>query len=691
MRITAVSLLLLLCCAWPVHASPPGFDQFVIKEMAARKIPGLSIGYIQDGKTWATGYGYADVENQTPATAQSSYRMASVTKPMTAAAILQLAEQGKIDLDAEIQTYVPYFPRKTHPVTARQLLGHLGGIDAYRNPQIEQHFKQAMDTRQSIAVFSQFDLIGTPGTRYRYTSYGYNLLGAAIEGISGERYGAYMQRNVWGPLGMTATRLDDPLALIPHRVRGYQLVRGELQHAEFIDISSRFAAGGTRATVLDMLRFGDGISQGRLLSPASMAMMFEPMTTTGGDFTGYGMGWETGVTPGRFGIAHDGIQPETSTYLFCFPSRKLTIAVAANLQRVETRVFVQRLFEQLTGEAWHRQAYVTDTTAQPVIQITQAVFDEGRAWFERHGRAMHSNAAQRTASVAFVNAWVEQPVPASLQAARHPKGGLHLARLGSSMAAALEASGARLEDYSNRGALAFFADYLALPDAQHFAPSIDATVAILQRDWRLSSAAPAPLGDLDSAAGIAALDQHMQARYADKRVYPDHVAELKAATVRMLSHGEDAAALSGARLAGKWYAASAEAKALHGALELTVGDHDTGLRQLRAALAIAPSAGANAEALNALAYELASVPGHGPAHGIKLLQGATMLYPNDANLYDSLGELAADQGLTQQAMAAYRQALALRPDYPNAATARAFISCAGPSTAKCLYRQDFLR
>lgn len=679
MRTIALLLLLLLSCAAPVFAGPPGFDEFVVREMVARKIPGLTIGYSHAGKIWAQGYGYADVENKTPATALSSYRMASVTKPMTAAAVLRLVEQGKLDLDAEIQAYVPYFPRKSHPVTARELLGHMGGIDAYRNPQAEQHFTQHMNTRQSIAVFSEFDLIAAPGTRYRYTSYGYNLLGAAIEGASGDSYGGYMQRNVWKPLGMAGTRLDDPLALIPGRVRGYQLQNGQLQHAEFIDISSRFSAGGTRATVLDMLRFGDGISQGKLLTPASMAMMFEPMTTSGGALTGYGMGWETGVTPGRFGIAHDGVQPETSTYLFCFPSRKLTIAVAANLQRVETRMFVQRLFEQVIGETWHRRAYVADSTLQPASLIVQAVFDEGRAWFERNGHAMSDDAAQQAESAAFINAWAVRPDPASLEAARHPKGGLHLAKFGSAMAAALKANGARLDDYSNRGALSFFTDYLALSHAYHLAPELESAIKVLERDWRSSGAGPVRHHDLSSRSGIARLEKLMSASYTGKRAYPDHVDELKAGAIRMLAGGENAGALAAARLAGAWYAADAGALALHGAVEVAVGERDVGLDQLRAAIALDPRGGASAEKLNMLAYELAGAD-RGPASGIKVLQGAIVLYPEAVNLYDSLAELSAVQGLTPQALEAYRKALELGPDYPNAAVARAFVACAGKCT-----------
>ena len=214
-----------------------------------------------------------------------------------------------------------------------------------------QHFKEHKDTRQSIAVFEQFDLIAEPGTRFRYTSYGYNLLGAVIEGASGESYGGYMRRHVWGPLGMDTIVMDDPDAVIAHRVRGYRLAGKEWKNAEFVDISSRFSAGGTRASVPDMLAFGRGVHEGKILSAASVAAMVQPMATRAGRLTDYGMGWEVVPTGGRYAIAHSGQQPETVTYLYSFPSRKLTIAVAANLERVNPEAFVQRLFEVVTGEA----------------------------------------------------------------------------------------------------------------------------------------------------------------------------------------------------------------------------------------------------------------------------------------------------------------------------------------------------
>jgi CubicO group peptidase (beta-lactamase class C family) len=187
-----------------------------------------------------------------------------------------------MDLDAEIQTYVPSFPRKEHPVTIRQLLGHLGGIPHYVDRAKEQHIREHKSTRESVAIFENFPLVAEPGTKWVYSSYGYNLLGAAIEGASKQPYAEYMRDHVWRPAGMVATQMDDPLALIPHRVRGYQLVDGEIRNSELIDVSSRFAAGGTRGTVPDLLRFMKALNEGKLLSPKSIDTMCTPMVTRGG-------------------------------------------------------------------------------------------------------------------------------------------------------------------------------------------------------------------------------------------------------------------------------------------------------------------------------------------------------------------------------------------------------------------------
>jgi CubicO group peptidase (beta-lactamase class C family) len=196
------------------------FEKFVRHQIDLDRTPGLSIAFMKDDFVWAQGYGFADLENTVPAKPESSYRLASVTKTITAFAVLQLVEAGKINLDAEVQTYVPYFPKKKWPVTIRQLLGHLGGISHYRNEAAESHIKEPKNTRQAIAVFQDFDLVAEPGTRYNYSTYGYNLLGAVIEAAAGESYGEYIQKHIFAPLGMANSRMDNPLDIIPNRARG---------------------------------------------------------------------------------------------------------------------------------------------------------------------------------------------------------------------------------------------------------------------------------------------------------------------------------------------------------------------------------------------------------------------------------------------------------------------------------------
>jgi CubicO group peptidase (beta-lactamase class C family) len=163
------------------------FEAFAEQQLASTPMPGFSVAVMKDDFVWSRGFGFADLENHVPATAESSYRLASVTKPMTAVAVLKLAEEGRIDLDAEVQKYVPSFPRKQWPVTVRQLLAHLGGISHYRDLAAESHFREPKNTAESLAVFRDFDLVAEPGTRFSYSSYGYVLLGAASRPRRGSR------------------------------------------------------------------------------------------------------------------------------------------------------------------------------------------------------------------------------------------------------------------------------------------------------------------------------------------------------------------------------------------------------------------------------------------------------------------------------------------------------------------------
>src|SRR5262249_32391362 len=152
---------------------------------------------------------FADVENSVPAKEITAFRTGSIAKAMTAMAVMQLVEQGKIDLDAPIQKYCPAFPEKNSPLTVRHLLSHQNGIRHYKN-RLEaaspEHYSSIVD---SLKIFKDEPLLFEPGTKYSYTTYGYSVLGCAIEGATGMKYEEYMAKNIFQPAGMERTRVDD--------------------------------------------------------------------------------------------------------------------------------------------------------------------------------------------------------------------------------------------------------------------------------------------------------------------------------------------------------------------------------------------------------------------------------------------------------------------------------------------------
>jgi CubicO group peptidase (beta-lactamase class C family) len=306
--------------------------------MSRDKIPGLSIAVVTNGKLrWASGYGLADVENRVPATAQTVYRWASVSKPVTAVAVLQLAERGQLQLDERIQSYVPDFPEKAWPVTARRLLGHLGGVRHYQGDE-SRNTRRYETVADALKIFRDDPLISAPGTKHSYTTFGYNVLGAAIEGASKTSYLAYVHDHVFRPAGMITAQSSDLEGIIPRRARGYvRTPEGALKNSRPIDVSDRIPGGGLCGTVEDMARFAAAVQSGVLLSKRSIRAMFTRQETSDGRPVDYGLGWNLSRRKGREEVWHSGHQNAVSTMLYMLPDRRFAVALAANLEHVELR------------------------------------------------------------------------------------------------------------------------------------------------------------------------------------------------------------------------------------------------------------------------------------------------------------------------------------------------------------------
>ncbi len=316
-------------------------------------IPGLSVAIAVGNQiVYSNGFGMADLENSIPAKATTVYRTASIAKPMTAVAVMQLAERGKLDLDAPIQKYCLAFPEKNWPVTARQLLGHLSGVRHYKARNESAGTEHFFTLTDSLKSFKDDPLLFEPGAKYSYTTFGYSVLGCAIEGASGMSYEEYMREQVWKPAGMEQTRVDDHFMIIPNRARGYVKLRendlaqlsphlktrvkaGDILNAQLHDTSMKIPGGGIASTAVDLVKFAIAVQTDKLVKPETREQMWTSQKTKDGKETGYGLGWGIGQTAeGMRLISHGGNQAGARSELSLLPAKGSVIAIMANVSDV---------------------------------------------------------------------------------------------------------------------------------------------------------------------------------------------------------------------------------------------------------------------------------------------------------------------------------------------------------------------
>ncbi len=188
-------------------------------ELLARGIPGMAVAVAVDGHlVYAEGFGYADLEERLPAWPTTKFRIGSISKTLTAAALMQLVKQGKVDLDAPVQKYVPSFPEKGAKITPRLLAGHLAGIRHYKGDEflIANHYDSVLE---GLKIFENDSLVAPPGTKFSYSSYGFDLLSAVIESASDENCLVYVQAHIVTPLGLVDTTPDENRHIITQRSR----------------------------------------------------------------------------------------------------------------------------------------------------------------------------------------------------------------------------------------------------------------------------------------------------------------------------------------------------------------------------------------------------------------------------------------------------------------------------------------
>lgn len=307
-------------------------DAKVEQFMAKQQAPGLTVAIAVDNELrFEKGYGQADVENEVPATADTIYRLASISKMLTGVAVLQLVEAGKLDLSVPIQKYVEGFPEKQAPITCELLLKHQSGIRHYKGNEVQSN-KPYAKVRDSFGVFQDDPLLFNPGERYSYSTYGYNVLGVAIEGASGEDYVSYVKKHICEPAGMETLRPDSASKLIPHRAAGYRKSGPLLVNDLAVDVSNKIPGGGWCSTAGDLVRFASALNGGKLLKPETLELMWTAQKTLQGKQTESGFGCFVKEVEGDRRISHSGGQPKVSTFLVFSPGSKTAVAVMCNLR-----------------------------------------------------------------------------------------------------------------------------------------------------------------------------------------------------------------------------------------------------------------------------------------------------------------------------------------------------------------------
>lgn len=320
-------------------------EELITAEMSRQSIAGLSVAVVTDNQLrWSAGYGLADVENFVPARAGTVYRLGSISKPITAVAVMQLAERGKLDLDAPVQKYCPAYPAKQWPVTTRHILGHLGGIRHYNSDAEFDSTRFYPSVTDGLSMFKDDPLLHEPGTKYFYTTHGYSVLGCAVEGASAQKFADYVRDNINAPAGTRNLRVDSVSEIIAGRAQGYRrMADGTLRNSPLADTSYKVPGGGFVSTVEDLARFAIAVQTAKLTKPETLAQMFTRQKTKDGAETTYGLGWSVAAVEGQRAVGHSGAQQRVSTSLHMLPDKGFAVAIMVNVENTRLQPLVMAI------------------------------------------------------------------------------------------------------------------------------------------------------------------------------------------------------------------------------------------------------------------------------------------------------------------------------------------------------------
>lgn len=316
----------------------------VREEMQVQRIPGLALAIIDHGRVaLARGYGYSNLEHDVPVSAESLFQSGSVGKQFTAAAVMLLAEDGRLAVDDPITRYLPEAPPEWAAIHIRHLLTHTSGIREYGDDaafDVRRAYTDDELVRMACALPREFQ----PGERYSYSNTGDPLLGAIVTRVGGRHYSQLLHERVFEPLGMESARLIDEASIIRHRAAGYRILAGQLANAEWMAPEQNTTGDGALYLSLnDMIAWAQGLRAGRILKPASWREVYTPVTLTSGHSYPYGFGWDVYTYNGQQVLAHDGGVFGFATHISRYLGDDLGIVVLTNLEDADPARIARRI------------------------------------------------------------------------------------------------------------------------------------------------------------------------------------------------------------------------------------------------------------------------------------------------------------------------------------------------------------
>jgi serine beta-lactamase-like protein LACTB len=327
-RLLVVLLLLAGCASAPQRDLSPAIASAVthVEGVVARgKLPGAAIAVtVGDDIVWHDTFGKADLAAGAPVTIHTRFRIGSVTKMITVAAMMRLVEQGRMQLDDPVSRYLPNFPHGA--VTLRQLAGHLGGVRHYGMGEFlnTKHYASATE---SLTRFANDPLLFAPGEKYTYTTYGYNVLAAAIESVTGKTFDDAVQSLVFAPAGMRESGFVNDA----QTTRFYAIENESAVLAPDVDLSDRLGGGAILSTAQDLALFLIATADPRFHSDASRSVMFTPQKMADGKATNVGIGWRSAVdAEGRMFIHHGGQSTGGRAFVLLYPRERVGVAFVSN-------------------------------------------------------------------------------------------------------------------------------------------------------------------------------------------------------------------------------------------------------------------------------------------------------------------------------------------------------------------------